>query len=211
MIEEKIKKKQLKASKLPEKVPINDDDSIEMKDSLNSTSMKPLIPLPEKVMQNGRTLNTKKESSDELRAIVNNNNLGTGLAGEMLKRLTYSKNHHDSSYYYYVNEIFQKICIDIIVECVSELNKNSHDADWREVSKWIMDFLINPLDDENARKMQFRLMRIIDAKIILALLHSKIQCDYVVSKICVIKLTKCDNKVTGLQHQIIRSFVINNN
>jgi len=183
----------------------DDDTKDQDDDNLKPTSRKP-HPLPEasKMVNNNNNNIAMNKDEDDLmdqdeddliRPIVNND-LGTAFAGEMFKKATFSRKKDEGSYYYFVNEIFQKINADIVIQCITDLNKNELNTDWTQVSKWIIDFLVSEYDPFT---MQYRLMRIIDAKIILALLHSNIQSEYAVLKICVIKLNKCDGPTTGLQ------------
>lgn len=153
IIQRNIHKKELQSSKgLPEFVPdlsiINNNNNNKrkmMKSILKSTPNK---PLPEKSIQSNVSLmaidDEETESSDNMNheeeeramdALVYTK-LGTGFAGEMLKRIRYSRENSDCSYYYFCFDLLKVVHAEVIMDCItSSMSNLDSNTDWKQISK----------------------------------------------------------------------------
>ena len=135
------------------------------------------------------------EEGRQMDGIVQHN-LGSAFAGEMLKRLRESKRKKNCGYYFYVNELITRIHAPIICDCITQLHADeANEFDWRLLTKWIVDFLSIPRED--TFWMCSRLNRVIEGKIIMALLHPDISNEYMIRKINILKVTQCNETYDG--------------
>ena len=142
------------------------------------------------------TMNSEEEQRT-MDGSVYHTELGASFSGEFFKRLRASRLNNDCAYYYYAYDLFATINVGVIVEGINKLMApETKSVDWKPIIKWIIDYLALSNDQYSIYWMNQRMMNIIEAKIIMALLHIDIKKEYMVDQIHIQKLTKinCQQK-----------------
>lgn len=137
----------------------------------------------------------EEEEERAMDGIVNHD-LGSTFAGESFKRLRHSENKNDAAYYYYTNQLINKIHAPIVSKGIKTLmDGETNMIDHTIVTKWIIEYLCSPITDHShASKCISNVIEgILLSKV---LIQPQILRQYKAKAICITKFTKNESNIT---------------
>ena len=153
----------------------------------------------------------EEEEERAMDGIVNHD-LGSTFAGESFKRLRNSENKNDAAYYYYTNQLINKIHAPIVSKGIKTLmDGETNMIDHTILTKWIIEFLSSPITDHShaSKCISDVIEGILLSKV---LIQPQILRQYKAKAICITKFTKKEsiNAVTdGLYAIFIFIYLLN--